>query len=181
LVDDAIEKLRHRGAGDVGSLAMRRMADTRKTDDLDRRPHQFLHGGDLRARAVDIRVALDDLHRTRDRREILRQIPRPEAGIEPGAVPTEKCVVDILVPALGRIANFINGELWGRATDVPWAFVFPHGGPPRDRRLSSQGSAGFDRRRFRQPLPLLRDGWRLRAPPRAQLLALAGSKEFQYS
>ena len=30
---------------------------------------------------------------------------------------------------LGRLANFINGELWGRATDVPWAMVFPHGGP----------------------------------------------------
>jgi phosphatidylglycerol:prolipoprotein diacylglycerol transferase len=29
----------------------------------------------------------------------------------------------------GRLANFINGELWGRATDVPWAFVFPGGGP----------------------------------------------------
>ncbi|NOX40314.1 MAG: prolipoprotein diacylglyceryl transferase [Alphaproteobacteria bacterium] len=26
---------------------------------------------------------------------------------------------------LGRIANFINGELWGRPTDVPWAVVFP--------------------------------------------------------
>ncbi|MEL6169114.1 MAG: prolipoprotein diacylglyceryl transferase [Pseudomonadota bacterium] len=26
---------------------------------------------------------------------------------------------------LGRVANFINGELWGRGTDVPWAFVFP--------------------------------------------------------
>ncbi|MGB8631633.1 MAG: prolipoprotein diacylglyceryl transferase [Xanthobacteraceae bacterium] len=30
---------------------------------------------------------------------------------------------------LGRIANFINGELWGRPTDVSWAIVFPHGGP----------------------------------------------------
>lgn len=31
---------------------------------------------------------------------------------------------------LGRIANFVNGELWGRpAPDVPWAIVFPHGGP----------------------------------------------------
>ena len=30
---------------------------------------------------------------------------------------------------LGRVANFINGELFGRATDVPWAMVFPHGGP----------------------------------------------------
>src|SRR5438876_5030714 len=29
----------------------------------------------------------------------------------------------------GRIANFINGELFGRATDVPWAIVFPGGGP----------------------------------------------------
>ncbi len=29
----------------------------------------------------------------------------------------------------GRIANFINGELWGRATDAPWAMVFPRGGP----------------------------------------------------
>jgi phosphatidylglycerol:prolipoprotein diacylglycerol transferase len=29
----------------------------------------------------------------------------------------------------GRIANFINSELWGRVTDVPWAMVFPNGGP----------------------------------------------------
>ena len=30
---------------------------------------------------------------------------------------------------LGRLANFINGELYGRVTDVPWAMVFPTGGP----------------------------------------------------
>jgi phosphatidylglycerol:prolipoprotein diacylglycerol transferase len=30
--------------------------------------------------------------------------------------------------AAGRIGNFINGELWGRVTDVPWAMVFPQGG-----------------------------------------------------
>jgi len=30
---------------------------------------------------------------------------------------------------LGRLANFINGELWGRPSDVPWAIVFPGGGP----------------------------------------------------
>src|SRR6516225_10745140 len=30
---------------------------------------------------------------------------------------------------LGRLANFINGELWGRPTDVPWAMIFPNGGP----------------------------------------------------
>jgi phosphatidylglycerol:prolipoprotein diacylglycerol transferase len=29
----------------------------------------------------------------------------------------------------GRIANFINGELYGRPSDVPWAMVFPTGGP----------------------------------------------------
>lgn len=32
---------------------------------------------------------------------------------------------------LGRIANFINGELWGREApeDLPWAMIFPTGGP----------------------------------------------------
>jgi len=29
----------------------------------------------------------------------------------------------------GRLANFVNGELWGRVADVPWAMVFPRGGP----------------------------------------------------
>lgn len=29
----------------------------------------------------------------------------------------------------GRIANFINGELYGRVTDVPWGIVFPGAGP----------------------------------------------------
>ena len=29
----------------------------------------------------------------------------------------------------GRIGNFLNAELWGRQTDVPWAFVFPGAGP----------------------------------------------------
>jgi len=36
--------------------------------------------------------------------------------------------VAIVVPfglACGRMGNFINAELWGRATDVPWAMVFP--------------------------------------------------------
>lgn len=30
---------------------------------------------------------------------------------------------------LGRLANFVNGELWGRVTDAPWGMVFPAGGP----------------------------------------------------
>jgi phosphatidylglycerol---prolipoprotein diacylglyceryl transferase len=36
-----------------------------------------------------------------------------------------------LVPfglGLGRLGNFMNGELWGRVTDVPWAMIFPGGG-----------------------------------------------------
>lgn len=37
---------------------------------------------------------------------------------------------------LVRLTNFINSELWGRPTDVPWAFVFPNGGP--DPRHPSQ-------------------------------------------
>lgn len=36
----------------------------------------------------------------------------------------------------GRIANFINAELWGRPTDVAWGVVFPYGGP--DPRHPSQ-------------------------------------------
>lgn len=41
-------------------------------------------------------------------------------------------VADFAVPlvplglATGRLGNFINGELWGRITDVPWGMVFPH-------------------------------------------------------
>ncbi len=30
---------------------------------------------------------------------------------------------------IGRLANFINSEHWGRPSDVPWAMVFPNGGP----------------------------------------------------
>lgn len=41
-------------------------------------------------------------------------------------------VTDFVIPliplglAAGRIGNFINGELWGRHTDVPWGMVFPY-------------------------------------------------------
>ncbi len=44
-------------------------------------------------------------------------------------------VTDFLVPLVplglffGRIGNFINGELWGAPTDLPWGIVFPSGGP----------------------------------------------------
>jgi phosphatidylglycerol:prolipoprotein diacylglycerol transferase len=39
------------------------------------------------------------------------------------------CAAGPIGLCLGRIANFINGELWGRPTDVPWAMIFPTGGP----------------------------------------------------
>jgi phosphatidylglycerol:prolipoprotein diacylglycerol transferase len=39
------------------------------------------------------------------------------------------CAVAPIGLFLGRIANFINGELWGRPTDVAWAMIFPNGGP----------------------------------------------------
>jgi len=38
------------------------------------------------------------------------------------------CAVGTIGLFLGRLANFINGELWGRPTEVPWAMVFPGGG-----------------------------------------------------
>jgi len=45
----------------------------------------------------------------------------------------------------GRLANFVNGELWGRVTDVPWAIVFP--GPdagPYPRHPSQLYEAGLE-------------------------------------
>ncbi|MGO4563985.1 prolipoprotein diacylglyceryl transferase [Rhizobium sp. 2YAF20] len=41
-------------------------------------------------------------------------------------------IVSAVVPIglfFGRIANFINGELWGRISGVPWGMIFPTGGP----------------------------------------------------
>jgi phosphatidylglycerol:prolipoprotein diacylglycerol transferase len=38
------------------------------------------------------------------------------------------CAVVPIGLFFGRLANFVNGELWGRPTDVPWAMVFPRGG-----------------------------------------------------
>ena len=41
-------------------------------------------------------------------------------------------IADFVVPMVpiglgaGRLGNFINGELWGRPSDLPWAMVFPH-------------------------------------------------------
>jgi len=50
--------------------------------------------------------------------------------------------------ALGRLGNFINGELWGRITDVPWGMVFPQAGaaprhPSQLYELALEGIALF--------------------------------------
>jgi phosphatidylglycerol:prolipoprotein diacylglycerol transferase len=51
-------------------------------------------------------------------------------------------VMDFIAPlvpiglAAGRMGNFINGELWGRATDVSWAMVFPQAGDALARHPS---------------------------------------------
>jgi phosphatidylglycerol---prolipoprotein diacylglyceryl transferase len=53
-------------------------------------------------------------------------------------------VMDVVAPcvptglAAGRMGNFINGELWGRAADpsLPWAMVFPQSGSPMPRHPS---------------------------------------------
>ncbi|MGL4932382.1 MAG: prolipoprotein diacylglyceryl transferase [Aeromonas sp.] len=43
-------------------------------------------------------------------------------------------VADFVAPLIpfglgvGRVGNFMNGELWGRVTDVPWAIIFPEAG-----------------------------------------------------
>jgi phosphatidylglycerol:prolipoprotein diacylglycerol transferase len=54
------------------------------------------------------------------------------------------CVVPIGL-FLGRLANFVNGELWGRVTTVPWAIVFPNGGdlPRHPSQLYEAGLEGI--------------------------------------
>ncbi len=60
-------------------------------------------------------------------------------------------VADIVAAAtpiglgLGRLANFVNGELYGRASDVPWAMVFPEGGalPRHPSQLYQAGLEGL--------------------------------------
>jgi phosphatidylglycerol---prolipoprotein diacylglyceryl transferase len=58
-------------------------------------------------------------------------------------------LIDVIAPSvtfglfLGRLANFINGELFGRVSDVPWAIVFPNGGP-EPRHPSELYEAGLE-------------------------------------
>jgi len=54
------------------------------------------------------------------------------------------CAVYPIGHFLGRIANFINGELWGRVSDVPWAMVFPRDGTELPRHPSQLYQAVFE-------------------------------------
>src|SRR3954466_13675632 len=49
-------------------------------------------------------------------------------GVSPFMLSDLVAIVAPIGLFFGRLANFINGELWGRVSDVPWAMVFPRGG-----------------------------------------------------
>jgi phosphatidylglycerol:prolipoprotein diacylglycerol transferase len=68
----------------------------------------------------------------RDRLNFIRVVDYVAVGVPMGML-------------LGRLANFINGELWGRVTDVPWAMVFPGGGelPRHPSQLYQAGLEGL--------------------------------------
>ena len=44
----------------------------------------------------------------------------------------------------GRVANFINGELWGRPTDLPWGIIFPSAGDGLPRHPSQLYEAALE-------------------------------------
>jgi len=60
-------------------------------------------------------------------------------------------ITDFIAPAIpigimaGRLGNFINGELWGRVTNMPWGIVFPHAGamPRHPSQLYEFGLEGL--------------------------------------
>jgi len=60
-------------------------------------------------------------------------------------------ITDFIAPAIpigimaGRLGNFINGELWGRVTNMPWGVVFPHAGamPRHPSQLYEFGLEGL--------------------------------------
>jgi phosphatidylglycerol:prolipoprotein diacylglycerol transferase len=55
------------------------------------------------------------------------------------------CAVAPIGLLLGRLANFVNGELWGRSADVPWAVIFPRAGdiPRHPSQLYEAGLEGL--------------------------------------
>jgi phosphatidylglycerol:prolipoprotein diacylglycerol transferase len=91
----------------------------------------------------------------RDRLNFIRVVDYVAVGVPMGML-------------LGRLANFINGELWGRATDVPWAMVFP-GADDLPRHPSQLYQAGLEGLALLVIMMLL--FWKTRARYRPGLLA----------
>jgi phosphatidylglycerol:prolipoprotein diacylglycerol transferase len=63
-----------------------------------------------------------------------------------GFWPTVDFIAPLIPPGLffGRIGNFINGELWGRVTDVPWGMVFHQTGDGLPRHPSQLYQAALE-------------------------------------
>jgi phosphatidylglycerol---prolipoprotein diacylglyceryl transferase len=74
------------------------------------------------------------------------------------------CAVGPIGLLLGRIANFINDELWGRPSDVPWAMVFPRAGDGVPRHPSQLYEATLEGLVLFIVLALLVRGGALRRP-----------------
>ena len=68
----------------------------------------------------------------RDRLNFIRVVDYVSVGVPMGML-------------LGRLANFVNGELWGRVSNVPWAMVFPGAGdlPRHPSQLYQAGLEGL--------------------------------------
>ncbi len=66
-------------------------------------------------------------------------------GFSPRRLADVVCTVAPIGLFLGRCANFVNGELFGRVTDVPWAVKFPAGGllPRHPSQLYEAGLEGI--------------------------------------
>jgi len=92
----------------------------------------------------------------RDRLNFIRVVDYVAVGVPMGML-------------LGRLANFINGELWGRVTDVPWAMVFPSDPDGLSRHPSQLYQAGLEGLALLVILMLL--FWKTRARYRPGLLA----------
>ena len=142
-IDDLIGEIRKRTERDERVLV------TTLTKKMSEDLTDYLLDAGIRTRYLHSEV--DTLKRI----ELLRDDQDATAGmLASGAVigavtsqdePVAGCTVVPLGLFFGRVANFINGELWGRpAPDwLPWAMVFPHAGP-EPRHPSQLYQAGLE-------------------------------------
>lgn len=92
----------------------------------------------------------------RDRLNFIRVVDYVAVGVPMGML-------------LGRLANFVNGELYGRVTDVPWAMIFPSDPAELPRHPSQLYQAGLEGLALLVVMLLL--FWKTRARFRPGLLA----------